>query len=43
MRRLDGITSLMDTYLSKLWARVKEKEACHATVHVVTKELDATV
>ena len=43
MRRLDGITTLKTTYLNKLWVRMKGKEACHAAVHVVTKELDATV
>ena len=42
MRRLDGITDLMDMILSKLWEIVKEREAWHATVHWGCKELDTT-
>ena len=37
MRCLDGITDLMDMSLSKLWETVKNKEAWHAVVHVVTQ------
>ena len=37
IRWLDGITDLMDMSLSKLWEMVKNREACHATVHGVTK------
>ena len=37
VRRLDGITKLMDMSLSKLWVLVKDSEAYCATVHGVTK------
>ena len=37
MKWLDGITDLMDMSLSKLQELVIDREAWHATVHVVTK------
>ena len=37
MSWLDGIIDLMDRSLSKLLRIVKDREACHAAVHVVTK------
>ena len=40
MRWLDGIPDLTDMSLSKLQEMVKDREAWHAAVHGVTKELD---
>ena len=37
MRWMDGITDSVDMSLSKLWEIVKEREACCAAVHWVTK------
>ena len=37
MRWLDGIIDSMDMGLSRLWEIVKDREAWHGAVHVVTK------
>ena len=34
---MDGITDTIDMSLSKLWVIVTDREAWHASVHVVTK------
>ena len=37
MKWLDGIATSVDMSLSKLWEMMKNREACHAAVHGVTK------
>ena len=37
MRWLDGIIESLDMSLSKLQEIVKDREACHATIHGVAK------
>ena len=37
MRRLDGITDLMDVSLSELWETVMDRKAWSAAIHEVTK------
>ena len=37
MRQFDGITDLMDMYLSKLGELVMDREAWRAAIHGVTK------
>ena len=36
-KKLDGITDSMDMNLGKFKEVVRDREACHATVHVIAK------
>ena len=37
LKRLDGITDLMNVSLSERWELVMDREAWHAVIHGVTK------
>ena len=37
MRWFNGVTTLVDMNLSKLWEKVKDRGAWHAAVHGVTE------
>ena len=37
MKLLDGFTDSVDMSLSRVWEIVKDREAWHAAVHMVTK------